>query len=52
MTASTDNRPDKIEPRGLFGSLVSRLASTVLTNLLRIVRFLSRVVANGSSPNF
>jgi hypothetical protein len=51
MTAPTDSRPDKIEPRGLLGSLFSRLASAVLANLLRIVRFLSRLVANGSSPN-
>jgi hypothetical protein len=52
MTAPTDNRPDTIEPRGLFRSLYARLASAFLTNLLRIVRFLSRVVATGSSPNF
>jgi hypothetical protein len=51
MTSSTDNAPETIEPRGLVGSLFSRLASAVLTNLLRVVRFLTRAVANGFSPN-
>lgn len=51
MTSSTDNAPETIKPRGVVGSLFLRLASAVLPNLPRVVRFLTRAVANGFSPN-